>query len=58
MDKEMYTAKEVAGILRKHVKTIRRMLWHGDIRGVQTGKGGHWRIPASEVKRLKGEGDE
>ena len=50
MNKEFYTAAEVAEICRVTVLTVYRWIKEGKIKAV---KAGGWRIPAAEVDRLR-----
>ena len=52
--RRLYKPEEVAVILGRAPDLIRADLRAGRIRGRKVGKGrGHWRIPATEVDRLK-----
>lgn len=48
---DLMTTTEVAASLRVSVATVRRWLTNDDIHGVKVGR--DWRIPASEVERIK-----
>ena len=48
---------EVAEVLRVHPETVRRWLNSGKLKGYRLGGTSvGWRIPASEIERLKGMG--
>lgn len=52
----MLLAEEVADALRIHRETVRNYLRRGIVRGVKIGR--CWRVPTSEVERLKNGGAE
>lgn len=61
MDKEPLSVKEAAAKLRCHPETLRRALREGSVDGQKIrglGDRGQWRVPAREVERLRGEGEE
>lgn len=47
----MYTAKEVAEILRCNPVTILRKIHKGEIKAIKFGKG--WKISKEELERIK-----
>lgn len=50
----MYTAREVASILKVHEMTVIRHIRSGEIKAVKIGCG--WRISEQELERIKREG--
>lgn len=53
------TVEEVVAALKVHRNTVRRWLKNGHLKGYRLGgtKAG-WRIPVSEVEKLKGDVDQ
>lgn len=49
------TVAEVAALLRVKDETVRTWLRDGDIRGIKAGtrQKAHWRIPRSEIDKLR-----
>lgn len=53
-EEKMYSVNELAKMLRVSSLTIYRHLYKKEIRAIKAGK--QWRIPESEVERIKREG--
>lgn len=51
-DKEFYSPREVAEILGVDIYTVRRWLREETLTGIKIGKGKHWRISHSELRRV------
>jgi hypothetical protein len=51
----LFSVTETRAALGLTAATIRRWLAAGLVKGVRTGHRGHWRIPISEILRLRGE---
>ena len=47
-----FTTEELANLCRVHVATVRRWIAHGRLGAIRL-PGGLYRIPATEVKRLR-----
>jgi excisionase family DNA binding protein len=50
--REMLTVPQVAGYMQVHVETVRRWLREGQLRGVNLGGKGGWRIRRDELERF------
>jgi excisionase family DNA binding protein len=50
----MFSVTETASALGLNPATIREWVKRGDLLGVRSGQKGHYRIPQSELARLKG----
>lgn len=53
---ELYTVKDLTGILKYSDRSIRDMLNEGKIKGLRVGDRGKWLVPESEIARFKKEG--
>jgi Helix-turn-helix domain len=51
----LFSVTETRLALGLTASTVRRWLSAGLVKGVRTGRQGHWRIPVSEILRLRGE---
>lgn len=53
--KPFYSVKDVADILDRHPKTIRRWIEAGDLRAIKTGR--DWRISRDDFRRFLKDGE-